>query len=197
MRWRLPFAKMAFNKQLISLTADCNGAMKVGWKLARKTLLYMPLQKFKQVRAASERQYTAAGGEVKIHRGGIYEWWKVERGDWYTNWWSKWSSARALSLFGHKQELSNTAKSVFVPILTYCMIRNLRKWLKTCKPREERQRWNFEESTGATLHEKVRNYWIRKALNVESLHLRMERSQLRLFRHVARMSQKSWARWNM
>jgi len=33
------------------------------------------------VYAASERQYTAAVGEVQGPRGGIYEWRKVERGD--------------------------------------------------------------------------------------------------------------------
>jgi len=35
----------------------------------------------KAVYAASERQYTAADGEVQVSRGGIYEWRKVERGD--------------------------------------------------------------------------------------------------------------------
>jgi len=35
----------------------------------------------KAVYAASERQYTAVGGEVQLPRGGIYEWRKAERGD--------------------------------------------------------------------------------------------------------------------
>jgi len=41
----------------------------------------MSLYKPKAVYAASERQYTAAGGEVQVPRGGIYEWRKAERGD--------------------------------------------------------------------------------------------------------------------
>jgi len=27
----------------------------------------------------------AAGGEVQVPWGGIYEWWKAERRDWYTD----------------------------------------------------------------------------------------------------------------
>ena len=45
----------------------------------------MSLYKPKAVHAASERQYTAAGGEVQVPRGGIYEWQKAERGDRYTS----------------------------------------------------------------------------------------------------------------
>ena len=39
----------------------------------------MSLYKPKAVYAASERQYTAAGGEVQVPSGGIYEWRKAER----------------------------------------------------------------------------------------------------------------------
>jgi len=35
----------------------------------------------KAVYAASEQQYSATGGEVQVPCGGIYEWWKVSRGD--------------------------------------------------------------------------------------------------------------------
>jgi len=84
----------------------------------------MSLFKPNAVYAASERQYTAAGGEVQVPRGGIYEWRKAERGDRYTVGKANavlrefyWSVVR-------KRELSNTAKlsvfkSVVVPILTY------------------------------------------------------------------------------
>jgi len=46
----------------------------------------MSLHKPKALYAAIESQYTAAGGEVQVLRGGIYEWRKAERGDWYTDW---------------------------------------------------------------------------------------------------------------
>jgi len=41
----------------------------------------MSIYKLKAVYSASELQYTAAGGEVQIPRGGTYECWKAERGD--------------------------------------------------------------------------------------------------------------------
>jgi len=40
----------------------------------------MCLYKPKAVYAASERQYTAAGGEVQVPRSGVHEWQKEERG---------------------------------------------------------------------------------------------------------------------
>jgi len=46
----------------------------------------MSLQKPKPVKAASKRQYTAAGGEVQIPWGGIHEWRTTEQGDWYMDW---------------------------------------------------------------------------------------------------------------
>ena len=42
---------------------------------------------------------------------------------------------------------------------------------------------------GVTLHDKVRRCEIHKTLDVEPLHLRIERSQLRWFGHVSRMTQ--------
>jgi len=41
---------------------------------------------------------------------------------------------------------------------------------------------------GFTLHDKVRSCKIRKALNVEPLFLQSERSQLRWFGHLSRIS---------
>jgi len=41
----------------------------------------MSLYKPKAVYDASEQLKTAAGLEVQVPRGGIYEWRKVERGD--------------------------------------------------------------------------------------------------------------------
>jgi len=38
----------------------------------------MSLYKPEAVYAASQRQYTAAGGEVQVPRGGIYQWRKAE-----------------------------------------------------------------------------------------------------------------------
>ena len=43
---------------------------------------------------------------------------------------------------------------------------------------------------GVTLFNKVRSSEIRKSLNIEPLLLRIERSQLRWFGHVSRMSQE-------
>ena len=48
-------------------------------------------------------------------------------------------------------------------------------------------------ATGVTLYDKVRRCEIPRALNVESL-LRIDRSQLRWFGHVSRMSHKRRAR---
>jgi len=84
----------------------------------------MSLYKPKVVYAASERQYTAAGGEVQVPRGGIYEWRKAEPQDMDTRIGKANAFLRDLyRSVAPKRELSNTAKlsvfkSVFVPILT-------------------------------------------------------------------------------
>ena len=44
------------------------------------------LRKPKVVYAASEQQFTTAGGEVRVPWSGMHEWRKVEQGVWYTNW---------------------------------------------------------------------------------------------------------------
>jgi len=55
--------------------------MKSALKIPR---YYVSPYNAKAVYVASERQYAVAGGEVQVPRGGIYEWQKAERGDWYT-----------------------------------------------------------------------------------------------------------------
>jgi len=63
------------------------------------------------------------GGEIQVHRGGIYQWRKAERG----GVWIDKANAVLREFYQSlvtKRELSNTAKlsvfkSVFVPILTY------------------------------------------------------------------------------
>jgi len=55
----------------------------------------MSLKTPKAVYSARERKYTAAGGEVQASWGSIYEWRKSEQRHWYTDWWSKLSSAWA------------------------------------------------------------------------------------------------------
>jgi len=67
-----------FNMHLISFLLCVT---KRKWKLAPKDRGIMSVQKY----AASERQYTAAGGESHVPLGGIHEWRKVEQGDWYTD----------------------------------------------------------------------------------------------------------------
>ena len=63
-------------------------------------------------------------------------------------------------------------------------------WLKESCLKCKRQRWHFcEECSRCDTSRKVSNCEIRKALSVEPL-LRMERSQLRWFGHVSRMSQE-------
>jgi len=76
----------------------------------------------KAVFSASERQYTAAGGDVQVPRGGIYVWRKARKID------TRIGKANAVlrELYRSvvtKGELSNAAKlsvfkSIFVPILT-------------------------------------------------------------------------------
>ena len=47
----------------------------------------------KAVYSASERKYTAAGGDVQVPWGNIHEWPKSEQRNWYMDWQSKLSSA--------------------------------------------------------------------------------------------------------
>ena len=54
--------------------------------------------------------------DVWVPWGGINEWWKVEQGNWYTDWWSKLSSAWALLLCGHKTGTFKQRKAVSVQI---------------------------------------------------------------------------------
>ena len=80
----------------------------------------MPLCKPKAVYAASERQYTAGGGEVKHLFASDGRW------SWEIDTWIGKANAVLYELYrsvGTKRELSNTTKlsvfkSVFVPILT-------------------------------------------------------------------------------
>jgi len=58
----------------------------------------------KAVFPASERKYTATGGDVEVPWDGIHEWRKSEQRDWYTNWYSKRSFAWALLLRGDQTE---------------------------------------------------------------------------------------------
>ena len=84
----------------------------------------MPLYKTKPVHAASERQYTAAAGEVKVPWGVIYEWWKAERqemdkqiGEANAVLRELYRSVDKTGAFKHCKAVSFI--SVFVPILTY------------------------------------------------------------------------------
>ena len=93
-----------------------------------------------------------------------------------------------------KRELSKKAKlsifeAVFVPILTY----GHESWVMTKRMRSQVQASEMRflrKIEGVTLFNKVRSSEIRKSLNIESLHLRIERSQLRWFGHVSRMPQE-------
>ena len=94
-------------------------------KISTKNTENMSLYKPKAVHAASERQYTAVGGDVQVPSGGIYEWRKAERQEIDT---TIGKASAVLREFyrsvGTKRELSNTAKllvfeSILVPILTY------------------------------------------------------------------------------
>jgi len=75
---------------------------------------------------------------------------------------------------------------VFVPIITYCH----ESWVMTerilCQVQAAEVRF-LGRVHGVTLRDKVRSFEIRRAVNVEPLFLRIERSQLRCFSHVSRM----------
>ena len=93
-----------------------------------------------------------------------------------------------------KRELSKKAKlsifkRVFVPILTY----GHESWVMTERMRSQVQASEMRfvrRIEGVTLFNKVRSSEIQKSLNIEPLLLRSERSQLRWFGHVSRMSQE-------
>jgi len=72
-------------------------AIRPEWKSAPKDGGIRFLQKHKAVHAASERQYTAAGGVVQVPWGGIYEWRKAEQWEWCTDRWRK----RIIACFLH------------------------------------------------------------------------------------------------
>jgi len=85
-------------------------------------------------------------------------------------------------------------ESVFVPILT-CRPES---WDNTPSvitelPKNKRQRWDFSEKFPAWHFDKVGSCDIHKVLNAEPL-LWIERSQLRRFGHVSRMSQERLAK---
>jgi len=99
---------------------------------------------------------------------------------------------------GTKRELSNAAKlsvfkSIFFPILTY----DHESWVMTEGVQSQVQAAEMgflPKHDGVTLRDKVRSCEISKALNVEPLLFRKERSQLRWFDQVTRMPQKRLAR---
>jgi len=78
-------------------------------------------------------------------------------------------------------------KSVFVPILIY----GHESWVMTEKILSQVQGAEIgllRRVRGVTLHDKLRSCDIHRCLNVEPLFCRIERSQLRCFGHVSRMS---------
>ena len=97
-----------------------------------------------------------------------------------------------------KRELCTKAKlsifrSVYVTILTYgheCWIMN-----EKVRSRVQAAEMGFLRGiSGLTLLDKVKSADIRESLNIESLLLRLERSQLRWYGHVTRMSQERTAK---
>jgi len=59
-------------------SAACDQA---GTKLSTKKLRYCVSQDAEAVYSASERKYTAAGGNVQLSWGGVHEWRKSEQRD--------------------------------------------------------------------------------------------------------------------
>ena len=97
-----------------------------------------------------------------------------------------------------KRELCTKAKlsifrSVYVPILTYgheCWIIN-----EKVRSRVQAAEMGFlRRISGLTLLDKVKSADIRESLNIEALLLRLERSQLRWYGHVTRISQERTAK---
>jgi len=104
----------------------------------------MYVQNTKPVRDSGKQQYTAAGWEVQLPKGGIHEWRKAAQGYWYTN--CKANFPRALSLHSHKtgtfkHHKAVSFKSVFVQILSY----GHESWVMTkkCYLIYKQQRWDF------------------------------------------------------
>ena len=93
-----------------------------------------------------------------------------------------------------RRELSKKAKlsifkTVFVPILTY----GHESWVVTERVRSQVQASELRflrRIEGVTLFYKMCSSEIQKSLNIESLLLRIERSQLRWLGHVSRMPQE-------
>ena len=93
-----------------------------------------------------------------------------------------------------KRELSNKAKllvfrSIFVPILTY----DQKSWVTTKRVRLLMQASKMRclrKIKGVTMFDKHRNTAFREFLDIESLLLWIERSQLRWIGHVSRMPQE-------
>ena len=97
-----------------------------------------------------------------------------------------------------KRELCTKAKlsvfrSVFVPVLTYgheCWVRTER-----VRSRVQAAKIGFlQKVRGLSLFDKVKSTDIRQSLNIEPLLLRIERSQLRWYGHVTRMSHEQTAK---
>ena len=97
-----------------------------------------------------------------------------------------------------KRELCTRAKisfcrSVYVPILAYgleCCIMN-----EEVRSRIQAAEKEFlQRISGLSLLDKVKSADIRESLNIESLLFRLERSQLRWYGHVTRMSQERTAK---
>ena len=97
-----------------------------------------------------------------------------------------------------KRELCTKAKLsifrlVYVPILTYgheCWIMN-----EKVRSRVQAAEVGFLRRIGGlTLLDKIKSADIRESLNIKALLLRLERSQLRRYGHVTRMSQEATAK---
>ena len=81
-----------------------------------------------------------------------------------------------------KRELSQ--KAIFVPTLTY----GHEGWVMTERTQiQAAERDSLRRVAGISLQDRVRSLAIREGLGVEPLLLCVERSQLRWFRHLARM----------
>ena len=88
-----------------------------------------------------------------------------------------------------KKEKLLIFKVVVIPILTY----GHKHWVVTKRVRSQVQASEMRflrRIEGVMLFNKVRSSEIRKSPNIEPLLLRIERSQLRWFGHVSRMSQE-------
>ena len=84
---------------------------------------------------------------------------------------------------------SSVFKSMFVPILSH----GHEFWVTTEKMQSQMHEYKMrflQKFVKVTIFGKLRNTAIQKSLNIESLLLRMKRSQLRWFGHVSRMPQE-------